>query len=161
MAVIPAGGILWRDRALSELVKVPVPYLSGGETALATIVGTRSGASAVAVWALLEHLGRRGYRAVMERACALTDLLAEGVRRIPGLRLMAEPVINVVGIGTNTLPVETLAARLRQRGWAVSLFPRHLRVVLMPHLKEKHVRALLKDLSASVGEIESGLKHGQ
>ena len=150
MAVIPAGGILWRSRALSELVKVPVPYLSGGETALATIVGTRSGASALAVWALLNHLGRRGYRAVIKRAYELTDLLARGVSAVKGLRLITEPTINVVGIGATDTSIELLASRLRRRGWAVSLFPRHLRVVLMPHLKEKHVRALLKDLAACV-----------
>ncbi len=152
MAVIPAGGILWRNRALSELVKVPVPYLAGGETALATIVGPRSGAAALAVWALLEHLGRQGYRAIVKQAFELTDLLAEGVRNIPGLRLMTQPTINVVGIGTEETPVELVASRLRQRGWAVSLFPRHLRVVLMPHLKAKHVSALLKDLAAATME---------
>jgi tyrosine decarboxylase/aspartate 1-decarboxylase len=86
MAVIPAGGILFRSRALSELVKVPVPYLAGGETALATIVGTRSGAAALAVWALLEHLGRNGYRDYVRRAYELTDLLADGVRKIQGVR---------------------------------------------------------------------------
>jgi tyrosine decarboxylase/aspartate 1-decarboxylase len=146
MAAIPAGGILFRKNELAELVKIPVPYLAGGETALATVVGTRSGASALAVWALLERLGRRGYGRIVERALALTDYLAAEVKKIEGLRLAAEPAINVVGIGTTGLPCETLAARLRERGWAVSLFPNHLRVVLMPHLKLKHIRRLVGDL---------------
>jgi tyrosine decarboxylase / aspartate 1-decarboxylase len=148
MAVIPAGGILFRDKATAELVKVPVPYLAGGETALATLVGTRSGAAVLAVWALLEHLGRQGYRGYVKRAYALTDLLASEVRKIPGLAVVIDPVINVVGIATPDAPIERLAAALRRKGWAVSLFPRHLRVVLMPHLNEKHVRALVRDLAA-------------
>jgi tyrosine decarboxylase/aspartate 1-decarboxylase len=150
MAVIPAGGILFRSQAVSELVKIPVPYLSGGETALATIVGTRSGASVLAVWALLEHLGRRGYRAVVARSCELTDYLAAAVRKIPGLKLAAEPVTNVVGIAPTDMPCERLAARLREKGWAVSLFNTHLRIVLMPHLKLKHIRRLVDDLTLAV-----------
>jgi tyrosine decarboxylase/aspartate 1-decarboxylase len=150
MAPIPAGGILFRSGELSELVRIKVPYLSGGETALATIVGTRSGASVLAVWALLEHLGRRGYRAVVARAYELTDYLAAEVRKISGLTLAAEPVINVVGIAATDIPCDQLAARLREKGWAVSLFPDHLRVVLMPHLRLKHIRRLVADLRAVV-----------
>ncbi len=149
MSVIPAGGILFRGGELAELVRIRVPYLSGGESALPTIVGTRSGASVLAVWALLERLGRRGYRAIVERAYALTDYLAAEVKKIPGLELAAEPVINVVGIAA-AMPCERLAALLREKGWAVSLFPDHLRVVLMPHLRLRHVKKLVADLRAIV-----------
>ncbi len=148
MAPIPAGGILFRSRELSELVRIKVPYLSGGETALPTLVGTRSGASILAVWAMLERLGRRGYRAVVERAYELTGYLASEVRKIPGLTLAAEPVTNVVGIGATAMSCEKLASLLRDKGWAVSLFPNHLRVVLMPHLRLRHVKRLVADLRA-------------
>ena len=57
LAPIPAGGILFRDAAMTEAISTMVPYLAGEETKQPTILGTRSGASAVAVWALSKHSG--------------------------------------------------------------------------------------------------------
>ncbi|PVX24569.1 MAG: tyrosine decarboxylase MfnA, partial [Candidatus Bathyarchaeum sp.] len=55
LAPIPAGGILFRDASISEAISMKVPYLFG-ESKESTLLGTRSGASAVAVWALMKHL---------------------------------------------------------------------------------------------------------
>ena len=122
MSVIPSGGILFRDRKLAESIKVPVPYLAGGETALATIVGTRSGASVLAVWALIRHLGREGYRATVRQCLELTDYLRDRIRAVPSLTLLTDPVLNIVGVASTLVPPEELARRLRAYGWAVSLF---------------------------------------
>jgi tyrosine decarboxylase/aspartate 1-decarboxylase len=146
MSVIPAGGILFRDKALADKIKVPVPYLAGGETALPTIVGTRSGASVLATWALIRHLGRKGYRQTVKRCLELTDLLATEAKKIPGIIVLAEPVLNIVGIASAKLTPHHLAQALRERGWAVSLFQTHLRIVLMPHLRLKHVKRFVEDL---------------
>ena len=152
MSVIPGGGLLYRNAELSAAVNVFVPYLAGGETAQATVVGTRSGASVLATWALLKHLGKSGYTEVVRRCMALTDFLAEGVRRIDGLYLPCKPVLNVVGVASRKLPVQELAARLRRRGWALSLFPGHIRVVLMPHLKRKHIQNFLAALASTLND---------
>ncbi len=152
MSVIPGGGLLYRNAELSAAVNVFVPYLAGGETAQATVVGTRSGASVLATWALLKHLGKSGYTEVVRRCMELTDFLAEGVRRIDGLYLPCEPVLNVVGVASRKLPVQELAARLRRRGWALSLFPGHIRVVLMPHLKRKHIQNFLAALASTLND---------
>jgi len=146
MAVIPAGGILFRQRELAEAIRVPVPYLAGGESALPTIIGTRSGAAVIATWAMLKHLGESGYRAVVKRCLELTDYLAIQLKAIPGLALVTEPAINIVGLKSLRLPNTELAQRLRSLGWAISLFDTHLRIVVMPHLRLSHLKHLLADL---------------
>jgi tyrosine decarboxylase/aspartate 1-decarboxylase len=149
LAPIPAGGILFRDEAMTEAVSTRVPYLTGGK-GQSTLLGTRSGASALAVWALLKHLGREGYRAVVERCLRLTWKLAMGIQQIGGLDVVAEPTLNVVGIKSDTNDVRLIFQELRKRGWAVSLFPSFIRIVVMPHTKPNHIRNLLDDLKRIV-----------
>ncbi|MBN1797405.1 MAG: tyrosine decarboxylase MfnA [Spirochaetales bacterium] len=155
MSVIPSGGILYRSARIASAVKVFVPYLSGGETALATIVGTRSGASVLATWAMLKHFGRQGYTEVVKRCMELTDYLAAAVKEITELSLLAEPVLNIVGITSNIISIQELAKNLRKKGWALSLFDKHIRIVLMPHLKHEHIQKFIVHLKETVLNIKA------
>jgi len=152
LAPIPAGGILFRNEATMKSVSAEVPYLAGGNTEQSTIVGTRSGASAVAVWALLTHLGREGYKAVVERCMSLTWKLVEGIEKMNEVSLVTKPVMNIVGIKSNDMDIHLLAQKLREKGWAVSLFPNHIRIAVMPHIELVHVQSFLRDLEKIVEE---------
>lgn len=146
LAPIPAGGILFRDASMTEAISMRVPYLAGGETEQSTVMGTRPGASSIAVWALLMHLGREGYRALVERCLKLVWKLVEGVQQIDGIGIVTQPTTNVVGIKSDTIDVRLIAQGLRKRGWAVSLFPGYIRIVIMPHVKPSHIESFLEDL---------------
>jgi len=154
LAPIPAGGILFRDASMSEAIRMEVPYLSG-EMNQSTLLGTRSGASAVAVWALLMHLGRAGYAAVVERCLRLTWRLVEEIQRIDGLGIVTEPTLNVVGVKTDTVDVSLVFQELRKRGWAVSLFHDYLRIIIMPHTKPSHIKSFLEDLQKILENLKT------
>ena len=66
------GSLLSNSKAFGSIV-------SGG-TEHSTVLGTRSVASVVAVWALLKHLGRAGYTAIVEHCFWLTWKLAEAIQ---------------------------------------------------------------------------------
>ena len=153
LAPIPAGGILFRNEEMIRSISTSVPYLAGGGTEHTTISGTRSGASAIAVWALLTHLGRQGYRGGVGRCMRLTSKLVEGIRRIEGVNVKTNPTLNVVGITSNDLDIESVAGELRRMGWAVSLFPSYIRVVVMPHVKPSHIEHFLHDLKETVEKL--------
>jgi tyrosine decarboxylase/aspartate 1-decarboxylase len=153
LAPIPAGGILFRDEKISEAVSMKVPYLSGGEMKQSTLLGTRSGASAVAVWALLMHLGRSGYAAIVERCLGLTWKLVEGIQSIEGVDIVTEPTMNVVGVKSDTVDVSWVFQELKNRGWAVSLFLDYIRIVIMPHTKDVHIKRFLEDLKKILDEL--------
>jgi len=153
LAPIPAGGILFRNESYRKAVSYNISYLSGGEIDQATLVGTRSGASAVAVWAVMMHLGREGYRKIVKNCMRLTLKLAEEIPNIRGLSVAREPMMNVVGLKSDAVDVRKLAEQLRLRRWAVSLFPRHIRIVVMPHVHESHVDQFLQDLSNIVNKL--------
>ena len=153
LAPIPAGGILFRNEKMMRSISTSVPYLAGGGTEHTTILGTRSGASAIAVWALLLHLGKQGYRGVVGRCMRLTSKLVDGIRQINGVDLKTRPTLNIVGITSNDLNIELVAGELRRMGWAVSLFPSYIRVVVMPHVKPSHIEHFLQDLKETVEKL--------
>lgn len=38
-------------------------------------------------------------------------------------------------------------------GWAVALFPKHIRIVVMPHILEKHIDEFVEDLKSVAGKL--------
>lgn len=146
LAPIPAGGILFRNEKLGKASAWNVSYLAGGDTEQDTFVGTRSGASVAAVWALLKHLGKENYRKIVESCMHLTWKLVGEIKKIEGLDIVTEPTMNIVGITSKIFDICQIAEELRRRKWAVSLFPNHIRIVVMPHVKERHIEEFLEDL---------------
>jgi tyrosine decarboxylase/aspartate 1-decarboxylase len=153
LAPIPAGGILFRNERLRKTVAWNVSYLAGGKSEQATIVGTRSGASVIAVWALLKHLGKEGYKRIVRSCMRLTWKLAREIQKINGLDITTEPVMNIIGIKSEVLDIRRIAKELRLRKWAVSLFPNHIRIVVMPHVQKQHIEEFIEDLRDIVNKL--------
>jgi tyrosine decarboxylase / aspartate 1-decarboxylase len=147
MAAIPSGGILFKDAKMLDCLKIETPYLT--DKAQYTFVGTRTGASAASVWAVLKTLGREGHERVVGKCMKNTELLTNGIKKA-GFKLVVEPTLNLVAFrGDNT---KGLAEKITRRGWFVSYVPRYdcIRIVIMPHVKKRHIAAFLREL----GQIE-------
>jgi len=153
LAPIPAGGILFRDPLMLKVISMKIIYLSGGDVEQSTILGTRSGASSTAVWALLKHLGREGYREIIRRCMEVTVKLAEGIKNIEGISLITQPAMNIVGLKSDGIDIRRIAQELRRREWAVALFQNHIRIIVMPDLKNSHIKELLEDLRQITKEL--------
>ena len=153
MVPIPAGGIIFREKKFLEAISVPAPYLAGGKVWQATITGTRPGASALAVWAMIKHLGFEGYKEVVGKAMGLSRWFAGELKKIPGVYLIREPVLNIVSFGTKNL--EEVEEELKRRGWGISAHRGYIRIVMMPHVKREHLEEFLEDLRATIEEITS------
>jgi tyrosine decarboxylase/aspartate 1-decarboxylase len=143
MAPVPAGGILFRNNKALNCIKTQTPYLTNGSQY--TFVGTRTGASAAATWAVLKSLGMEGFQKNVDACMRNTRRLRRGVERL-GLGLVVEPSLNILAFRSSDTKV--LAEKLRGNGWFVSYVPRLdcIRVIVMPHVKRRHVDAFLSDL---------------
>ena len=144
MAPIPAGGIIFREKKYMDAINVLAPYLAGGKIFQATITGTRPGANAIAVWALLKHLGFEGYKRVVKEAMENAYWFAEQIKAIKGVYLIREPMLNIVSFGSKKL--ERIEAELKARGWGISAHRGYIRIVMMPHVKREHLENFLRDL---------------
>ena len=144
MVPIPAGGIIFRERRYIDVISVLAPYLAGGKIWQATITGTRPGANALAVWAMIKHLGFNGYKEIVRKAMELSRWFAGELKKIPGVKLIREPVLNIVSFSTENL--EAVEEELKRRGWGISAHRGYIRIVIMPHVKREHLEAFLGDL---------------
>jgi tyrosine decarboxylase/aspartate 1-decarboxylase len=146
LAPIPTGGIIFRDRSYLESISTETPYLTDKEQF--TIVGTRTGASTAATWALLKYFGKEGYCSIAKKCMEVTEYLAEGIKK-SGFNLMVEPQLNLVAFDSNEIEIDTIVDELKEKGWAVSVssYPRAIRIVVMPHVKMEHVKEFTDDLS--------------
>jgi len=144
MAPIPAGGIIFREKKYMDAINVLAPYLAGGKIFQATITGTRPGANAIAVWALLKHLGFEGYKRVVKEAMENAYWFAEQIKATKGVYLIRDPMLNIVSFGSKKL--EKIEGELKARGWGISAHRGYIRIVMMPHVKREHLENFLRDL---------------
>jgi tyrosine decarboxylase/aspartate 1-decarboxylase len=141
-AAVPAGGLLFRDRAGLDALAVDTPYLES--TAQATLTGTRSGAGVASAAAAMDALWPDGYRSEYERVSDLASWLADEFRR-RGFDVVAPELPLVVA----DVPAPVFEG-LRDREWRISRTATdRLRVVCMPHV----TRGVLENFLADVDEL--------
>jgi tyrosine decarboxylase/aspartate 1-decarboxylase len=146
LCVQPAGCVIFRDADVARHIGTDIGYLAGGKTTQKTLSGTRSGAAVLAIWAVTIHLGRQGYAELIRGCMETTREICAAVEGTKSLEVVVPPVTNIVAIRSTVLPVSLLANGLRSRGWAVSEFPHHLRIVVMPNHDREVVEMFLHDL---------------
>ena len=146
LAPIPTGCILFRDRTYLQSISTETPYLTEKEQS--TIVGTRTGASSAAAWALMKYFGKDGYAEVAEKCMEVTRILADGIEK-SGFKLIRKPQLNLVSFISDKIETDEIYNELEEKGWvaSVSAYPKAIRIVVMPHIKEEHVQEFLKDIS--------------
>lgn len=138
-AVVPAGGLLFRERASLDALAVDTPYLE--TTSQATLTGTRSGAGVASAAAAIDALWPDGYREQYERLQADADWFAA---ELDGRGFdVAEPELPLV---TVQLPDDLFDA-LRECGWRIARTAGGaLRVVCMPHVTRETLGSFLADV---------------
>ncbi len=144
MSTIPAGGIIFRNSKNLACIETETPYLT--EQSQYTFVGTRSGASAAAAWAVFQRLGREGFKKSVKKCIDTTFFFCSELKK-SGFTVVVQPTMNIVGFRAKDSKVA--AAKLLEQGWQVSYVPRLdlVRVVLMPHVVARDITAFLQDLN--------------
>lgn len=158
MGVIPGGGLLIREDSLIEKYGFSIPYLAGGGFKHLTVTGTRSGASAISFWALMQYLGNSGFKMIMKRCWDNTQYLVKRIDEIEGIEIAAPPKINIIGIKPSIKLKNSICQvddALRELGWALGVFKKLniARIVCMPHIKHEHAEALADDLESVTRKI--------
>ncbi len=159
LAPIPAGAIIFRKSKMLKSITRKIPYLRGLSSKQASILGTRPAASILATWSIMKHLGRNGYRNIVEECMRKTRFAAERITDIPVLSLAIEPVMNILGVITKERPIQDVVDEMENRGWrmATSPIPPTIRLVVMPHVSEGSLNALINDLEMIASTIPSSL----
>ncbi len=143
MSTIPAGGLLFKDEACLLPLEIDTPYLTIRKQH--SLAGTRSGAAVAATYAVMKHQGQDGYRKIVKKCMKMTDMLGAGTRKL-GVEPLIEPVMNIVALDVPDL--DEVRKNLRAKGWVTSMTrnPGAMRLIVMPHLKERSIELFISDL---------------
>ena len=157
LGIIPSGGIFVKDSSLLQKTGFEIPYLAGGSFKHFHIVGTRPGGPIIAFWVILKYLGIKGFNEIVTNCMDNTNFLVQLISEIRGIKLAADPVMNVVGITTeNGDSMCELEKALRRNNWMLGKFLDFnlIRVVIMPHVKREHLSNFAVDLEKIVKKLK-------
>jgi len=144
LSTIPAGGLLFREEACLLPLEIDTPYLTIRKQH--SLTGTRSGAAVAAAYAVMTHLGKEGYKKIVDRCMKMTHRLVDEVQDF-GFTPLIDPVMNIVALDVPDL--DEVRKRLRSKGWFTSITrsPRAMRLVIMPHLTDEALTLFISDLT--------------
>ncbi|MDK2826164.1 MAG: tyrosine decarboxylase / aspartate 1-decarboxylase [Methanolobus sp.] len=152
LSTIPSGVLLFRDFHQLESLKADTPYLT--VSTQYTLTGTRSGAAVAATYAVMNFLGKEGYRKTVSRCMELTHYLLEKLKDMDVYPLI-EPVMNVVAL--EVPKCDLVRSRLaKEFNWQVSITqnPHGLRLVIMPHVSYEMIDSFVADLKKILDSLE-------
>ncbi len=156
LGVIPSGGFFVKDASILQKIGFEIPYLAGGNFKHFHLVGTRPGGPIIAFWVILKALGINGFTKMVKKCMDNTKYLVKRISEINGIKLAANPVMNVVGITTeNGESICEIDEALRNNKWMLGKFIDFnlIRIVLMPHVKRDHLSNFTSDLEKIVKKL--------
>ncbi|MCC6649409.1 MAG: aspartate aminotransferase family protein [Polyangiaceae bacterium] len=150
--------LLMRDAALRDAQYYACATWTGYPIVNSTSLGSKSVAALGGAWALLQHLGREGYRELARQMWSATCEVVSAIERTPGLRLLGRPDMNLLALTTEPGDVFELGDRLTARGWHTQVTygfgpsPAHLHLTLDPG-NARRVGELSRDLAACAVDL--------
>ncbi|HTM22007.1 MAG TPA: aspartate aminotransferase family protein [Kofleriaceae bacterium] len=160
-AYAPKGAsvVLYRDAALRRHQVFTWSGWPGYSMVNPTMQSTRSGGPLAGTWAVLQLLGRAGYRELAAGLRDARDRVIDGVAAIPGLRILGQPEMSLLAIAAD-VSVFRIADGLRRRGWTIhpqmrmGELPASLHLTITP-INVPHLDELCADLAAITAEVRA------
>jgi sphinganine-1-phosphate aldolase len=150
-----ASVILYRDRALRRYQFHVYTDWPGGIYASPGMAGTRPGGAIAAAWAILNYLGEEGYLALTDTVMKTVRKLEDGIRAMPELYILGEPVMSIMAIASGRLNVFEVGDEMGLRGWNLDRqqFPMSLHLTVTP-AHAQVADAFLADLGQVVRQVK-------
>ena len=141
MAPYGTGIFICKRPYLNEVATDKASYVQGFDQ---TLVGSRSGASAISVWMILHAYGKNGWSEFIEGILKKTDLFCSLLKE-KKIEFFRDPFMNVVTIKEGALPKE-----LVQKYHLVpdkQQDPQWVKAVIMDHVTEEKILNFKEDFS--------------
>src|SRR5262249_9785916 len=114
-----ASVLVHRTRALRKHQTFATDNWLGGLYGSSGILGTRSGGPIAGAWAVMQYLGESGYLRLTPAAREATEALLDGLRALPGVRILGEPDATLVAFTFDDADAFAVGEALGRRGWFV------------------------------------------
>jgi len=122
-----------------------------------TFAGSRPGALSAACWAALTSMGEQGYLEATRKIIETAAAIKEGIRQIPELRLLGEPLF-VIPFASDVVDVYKVLDVMSHKKWSLNGLHKpacvHLCVAL-PHTQPGVAERFVTDLKEAVAFVKS------
>jgi glutamate/tyrosine decarboxylase-like PLP-dependent enzyme len=152
-----ASTVLYKNRDLRRFQYFTYGDWPGGLYGSPSMTGTRPGGAIAAAWAALNYFGEEGYKKIADGVLKTTQVIHDGIRSIPGMRLMGEPVMGVFAFTSDDVDVYNLSDVMEAKGWKLDRQQRPpcLHMMVTPAHQEAAPR-FIADLKAAVDGLAKG-----
>lgn len=150
----PASTVFYRSKEYQALQEFAFDAWPSGRFSTQTLVGTRPAGGVAAAWAVLNHLGRSGYRRIAGEVMAVRDAYLEDLKTIPGMKIRGNPALANIAFGCDDIDMGKVATLMSKRGWLPGQLkaPPSLHLMLSLH-HEPARKAYVDDLRECVEAV--------
>ncbi len=117
-----------------------------------TLIGSRSGANAIAIWMIMRTYGSEGWTAKVQKLLSKTDRLCDELED-RNIKYFRNPGMNIIAIKGDQVPMQLAEKYLLvpdshedEPGW--------WKIVVMDHVKQGVIDRFLNDLDTSVKSVD-------
>lgn len=156
-----ASVILYRNAELRQYQIFTCATWTGYTMINPTVQSTKSAGPMAAAWAVLNFFGEEGYLELARKVLEATRYIAREIERIPGLRLLGQPEMNLIAFTSDEVNVFQIVDEMKARGWYVQPqlgfggSKENIHLSINP-ANVRWADALLADLRASVEAARQG-----
>lgn len=149
--------ILYRDQELRHFQYYTAADWPGGLYFSPTFAGSRPGALSAACWAALTSIGVQGYMDATKKILATAEIIKQGIREIPELRVLGEPLF-VVAFASDSLDIYKILDQMTRKKWSLNGLHKppcaHICVTLR-HTQPGVAERFVEDLRESVEYVKA------
>ena len=149
--------VLYRGNDLLHYQYYTATDWPGGLYFSPTFAGSRPGALSAACWAAMTSIGAEGYLAATKKILETAEKIKEGIRKIPELRILGDPLF-VVAFASDALDIYKVLDAMSHKGWSLNGLHKpacvHLCITLR-HTQPGVAERFLRDLEAAVAHVKA------
>jgi glutamate/tyrosine decarboxylase-like PLP-dependent enzyme len=149
--------ILYRGQELRHFQYYTATDWPGGLYFSPTFAGSRPGALSAACWAALTSIGAQGYMDATRKILATADIIKKGIREMPDLRVLGEPLF-VVAFASDSLDIYKVLDQMTYKKWSLNGLHKpscaHICVTLR-HTQPGVAERFVEDLRESVAYVKA------
>ncbi|MCA9596023.1 MAG: aspartate aminotransferase family protein [Myxococcales bacterium] len=114
-----ASVVLYNDPSFRQAQFFTCADWTGYTLINASIQSTKSGGPLAGAWAVLNYLGDEGYLEIARGLQSATRELVAGIEGIEGLKILGNPSMSLLAIGSDSVNLFHVVDEMKLRGWYV------------------------------------------
>lgn len=156
--------IMYKNKALRKYQLFSCTEWAGYVVVNSTALSSKTGGPIAAAWALMNFLGDEGYMQLAKDVMDAREKLITGIKSIPELKLLGNPVMPLVAFGSDKIDIYELTDLLKNKGWVIGAQIKKRNLPASIHLTINKVNVpqiepFLADLQEAVKSLK-GFKFG-